>query len=67
MLPDLGGLSGRDRQPIFPPGAIRNCVLAEGGEAFGDRLWELAVMEGVLDAPRMEYVSDGVRVAQLRG
>ena len=46
-------------RPIFPPGSIRYYVLEEGGEAFGDRLWELAVMEGVLDAPRVEYVSDG--------
>ena len=48
-------------RPIFPPGSIRYYVLAEGGEAFGDRLWGLAVMEGVLDAPRVEYVSDGER------
>ena len=48
-------------RPIFPPGSIRYYALAEGGEAFGDRLWKLAVMEGVLDAPRVEYVSDGER------
>jgi hypothetical protein len=33
-------------RPVFPPGSIRYYVLEEGGEAFGDRLWELAVMEG---------------------
>ena len=48
-------------RPVFPPGSIRYYVLAEGGEVFGDRLWGLAVMEGVLDAPRVEYVSDGER------
>ena len=45
--------------PLFPPGSIQYFVFGEGGEAFGQRLWELAVMEGVLDAPRVEYISDG--------
>ena len=48
-------------RPLLPPGSIRYYVVGEGGEAFGDRLWRLAVMEGVLDAPRVEYVSDGER------
>ena len=46
-------------RPVFPPGSIQYFTVGEGGEAFGRRLWELAVMMGVEDAPRVEYVSDG--------
>lgn len=48
--------SGR---PLMPPGTIQYYVLPEGGEEFGNRLWELAIMEGVLEVSRVEFVSDG--------
>lgn len=48
-------------RPLFPPGSIQYFTVGEGGEAFGRRLWDLAAMTGVEDAPRVEYVSDGER------
>lgn len=46
-------------RPVFPPGAIQYFVVGEGGAEFGKRLWQLAEMEGVQEAPRVEFVSDG--------
>ena len=52
---DAGG------KPLFPPGSISYFVTGEGGDAFAEKLWAAAEMEGVGEAPRAEYVSDGER------
>ena len=46
-------------RPIFAPHSIRYEVTGEGGAALGRTVWRVAVQEGVLDAKRVQFVSDG--------
>ena len=49
----------RKGRPIFAPHSIRYEVTGEGGAALGRTVWRVAVQEGVLDAKRVQFVSDG--------
>lgn len=45
--------------PVFEEGAIRYYVTGSGGARLGRETWDFAVMEGILGASRVEFVSDG--------
>lgn len=46
-------------QPLFEPRAGRYHVTGAGGEALGEETYAVAEQEGLLTAPRAQYVTDG--------
>ena len=46
-------------QPIFEPCSGRYFVTGVGGEALGSEIYAIAEQEGILEAPRVEYITDG--------
>lgn len=46
-------------EPLFEPRTGRYHVTGAGGEALGEETYALAEQEGLLTAPRLEYITDG--------